>query len=628
MSTKVIITEQYLKDIGNAIRDKAGNSTPLKPSEMANAIEHLPAPDAPPTGTLNINQNGTHDVTEYAMAEVDVPPYGEGTINIVTSEASGTHNVDGYEYAQVSVSMDELEADHNGVYQPRYDQMIAGYNKVRVNVPNTYSEADEGKVVDDGELVSQSSKNISTNGTHSTTLNNEVVVSVPNTYEAADEGKVVDDGALVSQTSKNINQNGTHDTTKNNSVVVNVPNSYTDGDEGKVVHNNELTTQSSDSISTNGTYDTTYNDEITVEVPNSYSVNDVGKVVDETRQLVSQTERTLDANGVYDTTKNSSITVAVPTPPASVPQEILIKGALIEGTLTPNSTITIESPSTISPSPAQGDIVVALGQEQQGYVILDTNYLVIAVVSTILSTNKVAARLVYIEDDILEVSGTKNISVNGLQDVSSYAQAYVNVASSATRTTIQDASCYQGATPTVGTALTMVSSTLPDLGDYAIVLGKRGYVQSGAQRWAYYLIEGVVDSLDVPNGRFTMTPDTVIEDVLKVSGTVNVTQTGNYSIDVTTKKTAAVSIEAYQPSEVKMIPSGYVISPTGDPSTDTYIYITLTDSDMYDLDVYLTETLVCLEFNAYMVTGIIKEKTYNDSDDTDTLKIEVVNYIQ
>ena len=50
-----------------------------------------------------------------------------------------------------------------------------------------------------------------------------VNVNVPNTYVAADEGKVVSNGALVSQTSTSVTQNGTIDTTLNNSVVVDVP---------------------------------------------------------------------------------------------------------------------------------------------------------------------------------------------------------------------------------------------------------------------------------------------------------------------------------------------------------------------------------------------------------------------
>lgn len=110
----------------------------------------------------------------------------------------------------------------NGTYNAVTDDDANGYREVTVNVPNTYSVSDEGKVVNNGALVSQTSQNISANGTYNTTTNNEVVVSVSNTYTAGDEGKVVDNGALVAQTSRTVTTNGTYDTTENNEVVVNV----------------------------------------------------------------------------------------------------------------------------------------------------------------------------------------------------------------------------------------------------------------------------------------------------------------------------------------------------------------------------------------------------------------------
>lgn len=55
----------------------------------------------------------------------------------------------------------------------------------------------------------------------------EVAVNVPNSYTNFDEGKVVKNGSLISQTPRatGITENGTYDTTENNSVVVNVPGS-------------------------------------------------------------------------------------------------------------------------------------------------------------------------------------------------------------------------------------------------------------------------------------------------------------------------------------------------------------------------------------------------------------------
>ena len=267
MATKVILTEQYLKDIANAIREKSGSQSPLKPSEMASAIKHIHQ-GIDPEGTLEITESGTYDITNYATAEVDipispletqvngvyqkedggynpvtvsvppysdpnrtktitengsysfksspsgtgeqppaviqvavpnpaagtksitengthnvkdyefaqvnippysdpnrtksitengtynfksspsasgeeppatlqveVPPYGEGTVDLVISDVHGSYDVDGYKRANISVSTDELVVTENGVYQPRYDQMILGYTKVTVNCP-------------------------------------------------------------------------------------------------------------------------------------------------------------------------------------------------------------------------------------------------------------------------------------------------------------------------------------------------------------------------------------------------------------------------------------------------------------------------------------------------------------
>lgn len=52
--------------------------------------------------------------------------------------------------------------------------------------------------------------------------NVEVTVDVPNSYAAGDEGKVVSNGELVSQGSDTVTQNGTVDTTLISSLLVNV----------------------------------------------------------------------------------------------------------------------------------------------------------------------------------------------------------------------------------------------------------------------------------------------------------------------------------------------------------------------------------------------------------------------
>lgn len=112
---KVLITEQYLQDIADAIRRKNSSIEIYTPGEMAGAIMEIET-GIIPTGTKQIAANGTHDVTQYASANVQVP--------------------------------------------------------------NTYVAADEGKVVSNGALVAQTGTTITQNGTYDTTENDEVTVTV------------------------------------------------------------------------------------------------------------------------------------------------------------------------------------------------------------------------------------------------------------------------------------------------------------------------------------------------------------------------------------------------------------------------------------------------------------------
>lgn len=75
----------------------------------------------------------------------------------------------------------EKTITENGTYSAVDDDDADGYSSVTANVPNTYTESDEGKVVDNGELVAQTARaeSITANGTYDTTMNNSVTVDVP-----------------------------------------------------------------------------------------------------------------------------------------------------------------------------------------------------------------------------------------------------------------------------------------------------------------------------------------------------------------------------------------------------------------------------------------------------------------
>ncbi len=69
--TKVLVSDTYLTDIADAIREKNGTTDTYKPSEMAEAISNIQT-GITPAETINITENGTYDVTNYANANVNV----------------------------------------------------------------------------------------------------------------------------------------------------------------------------------------------------------------------------------------------------------------------------------------------------------------------------------------------------------------------------------------------------------------------------------------------------------------------------------------------------------------------------------------------------------------------------
>jgi len=184
-----------------------GEVTPTAGKYLSKVTVNVPNPSA---GTLRITENGTHDVTDYAEAEVDID----------TAKPEQSKSVEVTENGTVTVEPDE-------------GHVLSGV-EVEVAVP-----------IPDGYIVPSGTKAITKNGTHDVSQYANAQVNVP-----------VPDGYIAPSGTKAITENGTHDVSQyaNAQVDVPVPDGY-------------IVPSGSKTVTGNGTYDVTQQAQVVVAVP-------------------------------------------------------------------------------------------------------------------------------------------------------------------------------------------------------------------------------------------------------------------------------------------------------------------------------------------------------------------------
>lgn len=187
-------------------------------------------------GEKTITQNGVYNASAdgydgYSRVTANVPTGGDTpvieSLSVTPTTSQQTYNdseVDGYKPVVVAAMPTGTEgtptatkgavSNHSVAVTPSVTNQagyINGGTKTGTAVTVSASELDSG------------TKSITSNGSNQDVVGYAAVdVAVPNSYSAADEGKVVSSGALVAQTSDTVTTNDTYDTTLINSLTVNV----------------------------------------------------------------------------------------------------------------------------------------------------------------------------------------------------------------------------------------------------------------------------------------------------------------------------------------------------------------------------------------------------------------------
>ena len=111
---QVLITDTKLDNLVQTISNKSGATLPLTIDEMMTVVAAIETGGTAPSGTINITENGTHNVTNYASANVNIQPSLQSkTFTPTAAGATITPDTGNYGLSSVTVNGDTDLAANN-----------------------------------------------------------------------------------------------------------------------------------------------------------------------------------------------------------------------------------------------------------------------------------------------------------------------------------------------------------------------------------------------------------------------------------------------------------------------------------------------------------------------------------